>query len=428
MSSTMTTAEVQGLRARGPVPDGERRPSRAPSGRTLGLLAVALLAVVAVVIRVATESVPPLRVRRILPASLVAPGPAPRLQWPSEGQAAVDVPGVGSLGGSGVPTAVPIASVAKVMTAYLTLVAYPLSGAQQGFVLTVSAADVAAERERAETGQSVLPVAVGERITERQALEALLLPSANNVAELLAAHDAGSIPAFVARMNGVARQLGMTATTYTDPSGYAETTMSTARDQVRLAEVALRLPVFAQIVDLRVARLPLVGTVSNYDGLAGRDGYIGIKTGSDRNAGGCLVFAKRLAVDGHPVTIVGAVLGQRQGSLIPSALTSARLLGDSAAAAVRRVVVLPARSDVLLASGVNGANATAVTRVPLTAIGWPGLRVTARLRERPPAETIRTGQTLGVVSVGGVGPSGSRVLAARPLGGASLGWRLRHVF
>ena len=428
MSPTMAAAEVQGLRAPGPVADASRRPSRRPSRRSLGLLVVALLAVVAVAIRVATEPIPPLRVRRVLPASLVAPGAAPRLQWPSEGQAAVDVPGVGSLGGSGGLTAVPIASVAKVMTAYLTLVAHPLSGSRQGFVLTVSAGDAAAERERAATGQSVLPVAVGERITERQALEALLLPSANNVAEMLAAHDAGSIPAFVARMNVVARQLGMTATTYTDPSGYAETTTSTARDQVRLAEVALRLPVFAQIVDLRVAELPLVGTVSNYDGLAGRDGYVGIKTGSDRNAGGCLVFAKRVAVDGHPVTIVGAVLGQRQGSLIPSALTSARLLGDSAAAAVRRVVVLPARSDVLLASGVDGANATAVTRIALTAIGWPGVRVTPRLRERPPTATIRAGQTLGVVSVGGIGPSGSRVLAARPLGGPSLGWRLRHIF
>ncbi len=387
-----------------------------------------LLALVAVAIRVATEAIPPLRLHRLLPASLVAPGVAPRLQWPSEGQAAVDVPGVGSLGASGGVAAVPIASVAKVMTAYLTLLAHPLSGSQQGFVLTVGAADAADERRRAATGQSVLPVVAGERITERQALAALLLPSANNVAEMLAVRDAGSVPAFVARMNAVARQLGMTATTYTDPSGYDGTTTSTARDQVRLAEVTLRLPVFARIVALPAVRLPLVGTVTNYNGLAGQDGYVGVKTGSDRYAGGCLVFAKRVAVDGHIVTIVGAVLGQRQGSLIPSALTSARLLGDSAAAAVRRVVLLPARSAVLRATSVDGTTATAITRVALTAIGWPGVRMTPRLRVRPPAATVAAGQTLGVVSIGGLGPSGTRVLSARPVGRPSLGWRLRHIF
>ncbi len=84
----------------------------------------------------------------------------------------------------------PIASVAKVMTAYLTLREHPLAPGQEGFTITITAAEVAEEEQRAGELQSTLPVRAGERLTERQALQALLLPSANNIAALLAIHDA----------------------------------------------------------------------------------------------------------------------------------------------------------------------------------------------------------------------------------------------
>ena len=178
----------------------------------------------------------------------------------------------------------------------------------------------------------------GERLTERQALEALLLPSANNIAALLARYDAGGTAAFVARMNATARELGMRATTYTDPSGFNDETVSTAADQLKLARAAMRIPAFAAIVAEPSAALPGVGRVANYNGLVGTDGYVGVKTGSDRAAGGCLVFAKRVTTGGRRLTVLGVVLGQREGSLIESALASAQRLGDSAAAS-------PARGD-----------------------------------------------------------------------------------
>ena len=109
----------------------------------------------------------------------------------------------------------------------------------------------------------------------------------------------------------------------------------------------MRGPAFAAIVAKPAVELPLVGRVANYDGLVGRDGYVGVKTGSDRAAGGCLVFAKRVLIDGRRVTVLGAVLGQREGSLIEAALTSAMRLGDSAAAALRSETALPAGTTVL---------------------------------------------------------------------------------
>ena len=127
-------------------------------------------------------------------------------------------------------------------------------------------------------------------MTERQALQALLLPSANNIAAVLARWDAGSADRFVARMNATARSLGMTHTRYTDPSGYDDATVSTAADQVRIVDRAMRLPVFASIVATPSVTLPVAGTVHNTNTLLGQDGFVGVKTGSDDAAGGCFAF------------------------------------------------------------------------------------------------------------------------------------------
>ncbi len=268
--------------------------------------------------------------------------PRLRFAWPVAGEAAVEVEGIDRLSTHGGSEPVPIASVAKIMTAYLTLRRHPLRRGRDGFALAVTAADAEDEQQRAALGESVLPVRIGELLSERQALQALMLPSANNVAQMLAVHEARTVGAFVARMNATAKRLGMASTVYTDPSGYSASTVSTAADQLKLAAVAMRRTAFAQIVDESSAVLPVAGTVSNYDALVGHDGYVGIKTGSDGAAGGCLVFAKRVVVGGRRLLVLGDVLGQRDGSLIPAALDAGQRLGDSAADALRSGVLAPA--------------------------------------------------------------------------------------
>ncbi len=377
--------------------------------------------------RIATAGTPPLVIQRTLAAYVRLPGSSPVLAWPREGQAAVEVEGVGSVGTSGELTPVPIASVAKVMTAYLTLREHPLTAREEGFAMTITSADVEEEEQRAALGQSTLMVRIGERITERQALEALLLPSANNIAELLAAHDAGGLAAFVASMNSTARKLGMVSTTYTDPSGFNDETVSTAADQLKLAQVAMYEPAFAAIVDEPSAELPIVGRVANYDGLVGRDGYVGVKTGSDRAAGGCLVFAKQVTIGGRQLTVLGVVLGQREGSPIDAALTSAQRLGDSAAAALRVETVLPAGTSVLTASTADGRRTTAATAGALREIGWGGLTLPVQVVVRPAVARPRAGERMATVVVRGASAVTTGAVARRSLGGPSLGWRLRHL-
>jgi D-alanyl-D-alanine carboxypeptidase (penicillin-binding protein 5/6) len=247
------------------------------------------------------------------------------VQWPSHGQAAIEVVGAGHRV-SGPPSPAPIASVAKVMTAYVVLREWPLTAGQDGFSLTFTQTDADAAAAAKASGQSYVPVSAGLTMTERQALEALLLPSANNIAHALAARFPGGESAFIAAMNQRARILHMRHTIYTDPSGLSATTTSTARDQLRLARAAMRVPAFAAIVAMPYAYLPGIGRVDNTDSLLGRDGVVGIKTGSTDAAGGCFMFQAQQVRGGKPRVLVGVVLGQRDGPLIRAALSSARRL------------------------------------------------------------------------------------------------------
>jgi len=247
--------------------------------------------------------------------------------WPETGQGAYQL-------GSSTPRAsdderpAPIASLAKVMTAYLVLHDRPLSPGAQGPTLLVTAADVADTEHRRSLDQSLVDVREGERLTERQALMAMLLPSANNVAAMITRYTSDTEAQFVARMNATARALGMHDTTYTDPSGYDQGTVSTAKDQLILARAAGSDPVLARMMATRSYDLPVAGRVENTDTLLGRDGFVGMKTGSDDAAGGCFMFHATRDLRGRVVDLWGVVLGQRGHNLVTAGLYAAKQLAD----------------------------------------------------------------------------------------------------
>lgn len=261
------------------------------------------------------------------------PGHRAAARWPRHGQAAF-VLGAGRPAASPDQQPVPIASLAKVMTAYLTLEHYPLTSTQAGFTITITSEQAEAEARDAADGQSVVPVEAGEQLTERQLLEALLVPSGNNIAAILADQVAGTEALFIDQMNSASNTLGMHHTVYTDASGFDPATVSTAIDQLRLFRQAVRLPAFRQIVSMPSVTLPVAGTLANYDPLIA-EGYAG-KTGSDSAAEGCLAFVTRVTVAGRAATAVGVVLGQGHGSdtsaLLDAAGRAAEQLVDDATA------------------------------------------------------------------------------------------------
>jgi len=248
--------------------------------------------------------------------------------WPASGQAAFIKTEQSQIAVGPNQHPAPIASVAKVMTAYLVLRDHPLRLGEDGPTITLTPADVADTDHRAAQDESVVAIVAGERLSELEALQALLLPSANNLAAVLAHWDAGSTGRFVAHMNATARSLGMTDTRYTDPSGFNDTTVSTAADQVRIVVQAMRLPAFAPIVATRSVWLPVAGTVHNTNRLLGQSGFVGVKTGSDKAAGSCFAFRAIRSIRGKRTTITGVVLGQPGYDPIGAGLMAAAAMVD----------------------------------------------------------------------------------------------------
>jgi serine-type D-Ala-D-Ala carboxypeptidase (penicillin-binding protein 5/6) len=363
-----------------------------------------------------------------LSRSLHLPGTAPVLPWPTTGSAALTMEGVGSLGQVGSTQPVPIASITKVITAYVVLTDHPLASGATGPAIPVDAATIAAYQSGLATQQSVVEVAAGESLTELQALEGLLIPSGNNIAVLLADWDAGSTDAFVAKMNSAAQSLGLTSSHFVDVSGLDPGSESTATDLIKLGVAAMALPAFAQVVGMGEATLPVAGRLINFDYDLGHAGIIGIKTGTDTAAGGCFLFEAQDTVDGRKVTLVGAVLGQQTSSPITAVLSSAVSLTQAAFVAMAKLpLVVPGQVVGHVVSSWGSSVPVKVVGSP-DIVGWPGLPLTARLHVGSLSPDIATNTRVGELEVDLDGHNVHvDVRTAGHLSGPSPTWRLTRL-
>ena len=361
-------------------------------------------------------------------ATVRVAGQRPALPWPQTGEAALAVDGVGSFGSVGSTQALPIASITKVMTAYVVLHDHPLATGASGPDLTVNAFDVYDYRLSLSQKQSVVAVKAGEQVSERQALEAMLVPSGNNFARMLAAWDAGSISAFVAKMNADARALGLSSTHFAGPSGFSSASVSNAADLVKLGEAAMRIPAFAHIVAMPQVTLPVAGLLYNYDSVLGQDGIIGIKTGTNATSGGCFLFAADPTVGGRTVHLVGAVLGQGGVSPITTALDAGRALAKAASADLRQDTVVADGTVVGHVTTAWNSSVAAVAGGTVRMVGWPGLPVHVVEHVSVPSGPVRSGERIGslVVEHGGTTTS-VPVQAAGDLAGPSVSWKLTRL-
>ncbi|MFI0479515.1 D-alanyl-D-alanine carboxypeptidase family protein [Actinomadura sp. 9N215] len=351
------------------------------------VVAAALVLVVGIVVGQLVRPVPEPSVELAMASSHAFPGQAPSLPWPSAGQSVVQVDGLGTMGSSGGSAPIPTASVAKVMTAYAYLRDHPLKPGEAGPVLTVSPQAAAQIPDRRKRGESLLGVTANQRLTQRKALEALLIISANDVAHELARWDAGNEQAFVAKMNAAAAELGMTSTRYTDPSGYHAGTVSTAADQVKLLRAAMNVPAFAEIVNNR-AYVPDVGGGEAREGgnfLLGQYGVVGGKTGYTDAAGGNYVFAARKDVAGVNTLIIGAVMGQKSPTAA-GAVNAAGQLVMAAETALTTATLAPKGARVARVDDGLGGKTPLRAASPVTVVGWAGLTVPVGVQGDPPRQ------------------------------------------
>jgi D-alanyl-D-alanine carboxypeptidase (penicillin-binding protein 5/6) len=221
------------------------------------------------------------------------------------------------LASSDPPAPVAIASVSKIMTAWL--------------VLKLAAGDpkvmdetVTFSTKAFQTGGTSAKLKAGEKVSVRDMLHGLLLPSGNDAAVALAEHfgsrvhngegaEKAPFDVFVAAMNREAAALKMTGTRYLDPHGLG-LNKSTPRDLAVLAAAALKNDAFRAIVAARrhsctaTAADGTTRTVvwDNTNRLLGIEGYDGVKTGTTTAAGYCLVGSARRDGEHRIVVVLGA--------------------------------------------------------------------------------------------------------------------------
>ncbi|MBL1081996.1 D-alanyl-D-alanine carboxypeptidase [Streptomyces actinomycinicus] len=323
-----------------------------------------------------------------------------QLPWPNEGQGWIDGAGIGTMGSFGKQTPVAIGSVAKTMTAYIILREHPLKPGEEGPKIEI---DAKAETEGGyfKDGESTLnTVKAGNHLTEKQALSAVMIPSANNIARLLARWDSGSEAAFIKKMNATAKELGMTHTTYTDPSGLKETTVSTAEDQVKLGQAFVKVPALVAISSAASWTDPSGKFWPNYNELPFHMGAIGIKTGSTTAAGGNLLFASRKQVGGQTVTIVGAILGQHKEKILETVNKVSETALRAAQSALTSSKILK-KGDVVgyVDDGLGGHTPVVATK-DVPAVGWAGLKVKLSFASGSVPHTAKAGTRVGTLTVG----------------------------
>lgn len=354
------------------------------------------------------------------------------MPWSGEGQSAAEVQGVGSLGTSGAQKPVPIASVTKVMTAYVVLKSHPLKAGAEGPRIKI---DATAAQESGSADESRASVKEGQSFTQHQLLQLLLINSSNNIARLLARWDAGSLDAFTKKMNDAAKSLGMKNSTYTDPSGLKESTKSTAADQLKLAKAAMESDAFREVVATPNTEIPgLDGKIYNNNNLLVKPGVIGIKTGSSTPAGGALMWGAVRTIEGKKQRILGVVLEQRAPTTLDASLqlaqTESYKLITAAQDALTSATVIK-KGDVVgqVDDGLGGTTPVVATK-DLKAVGWAGLDVDIKIGDggKTIPHSAKAGTVVGEVTVGtGPGQVKAPVALQNDLSEPSFGSKLIRV-
>ncbi|MFI0815005.1 D-alanyl-D-alanine carboxypeptidase [Streptomyces sp. NPDC021098] len=391
-----------------------------------------LLLVVILGVAQAVRPLPDPELKLTADASYAFKGDKLAMPWSGEGQSAAEVEGVGSLGTSGEQKPVPIASVTKVMTAYVVLKEHPLKAGAEGPRIKI---DPTAAKESESADESRASVKAGQSFTQHQLLQLLLINSSNNIARLLARWDAGSLDAFIKKMNDAAKSLGMKNTTYTDPSGLKESTKSTAADQLKLAKAAMQSDAFREVVATPNTDIPgLDGKIYNNNNLLVKPGVIGIKTGSSTPAGGALMWAAVRTIEGKKQRILGVVLEQRAPTTLDASLQLAqtesyKLISTVQDALTSATVVK--KGDVVgqVDDGLGGTTPVVATK-DLKAVGWAGLNVDIKIGDggKTIPHTAKAGTVVGEVTVGsGPGQVKAPVALENDLSEPSFGAKLTRI-
>lgn len=349
-------------------------------------------------------------------------GAAAGLPWPSYGQAAIGAQDYGLLATSGEQKPVPMASITKVVTALAVLRQKPLEKGQQGPTIIINKDDVATYNSYYLQDGSVVKVTDGESISEYQALQALLIPSANNMADTLARWAFGSVENYVTYASKMLAGMDLNQTKVADASGFSPSSLSSAKDLVTLGEAAMSNQVLSEIVAQQSVTLPVAGTINNFNWLLGSDGVVGIKTGNTDQAGGCYLFASKRVVNGQSVTVIGAIMSAPDRN---KAISDSRTILQSIDNSFELAAI--ARKDEVVGYYQTpwGAKANIVAKEDLTILAWKGTDLKMDKQIEVVKAPAASGKQIGKITVSSAGKSKDLLVVLKnDLSGPPWTWRL----
>ena len=357
-----------------------------------------------------------------LHVALLSAGSNPSIPWPGQGQAAIAASGYGLLGTSGTMQPLATASTIKVVAALCVLQKQPLQLGENGTTYTITQADVDSYLHYADQNGSLVPVTLGEHLTEYQALEALMIPSANNIADSLVRWVFGDQAAYATYANDYLQQHGLNQTRIgKDASGLDPSTTSTASDLANLGLLALKDPVLMQIAGKSATDLPVVGTVSNYDTVLGQNGINGLKTGNSDDDTGAFIFTSTANIGGKNIPITGAVMNAPD---LNTALQASTQLAGAMRQGFETVTAAQAGQTVGNVHAAWGANTAIVPTNDLSLVRWKGTPVS----ETHQLTAITATDSIGTLKIAsGHASVQSPLKLQHALPGPSFWWRLtRH--
>lgn len=366
-----------------------------------------------------------------LPATIVARAELPALSqqaspmdWPDFGRTAIGQLGSeGTLATVGEQSPGPIASITKMVTALVVLAEHPLGAGEPGPDIRFTDTDVDIYWQTIIENGSSAPVSAGMTLSQREALIAMLLPSANNYAHSLAVWAFGSMDAYLDAAGAWLDANGLHDTHVADSSGLSPASVSSPADLVEIGKLALAQPALVEIVALPSATLPTIGTVLNTNKLLGKHGVTGMKTGTTDEAGACLLYTADAVVGGQTVTLVGATLGADTHSELNASV--AELL-DATFAGFRTVELTSAGAEWASYATEWGDTATAESAEAASLLVWSDTPITTEL-SLPELALADDGSEIGTVTFTAGGQSASvPITLDGTLGDPGAWWRLSN--
>lgn len=364
----------------------------------------------------------------------VPPAPAAALVLPPEGETAISVSGAdpylganasGILASSGGDAPVPMASISKLITAMVILNAKPLSGSDPGPTITFDKADHALYDKYYVLNATIAAMPTGSSMSERNALETMLVVSACNYAEALADWAFGSNAGFVSAAKKWLAANGLTHTTMVESTGIDTRNTSTPSDLIALGKLAMANPAVAAIVAKTGLDIPFLQGMPSTNTLLGTDGVNGIKTGTLEVSGADLLYSAKVSVNGldHPLMVVGVVLGGASHESVNGDVT--RLI-DSLKAGFHEVPVAASGEKVGTYSTPWGASATMVLGSSAQVFTYSDAKITSTMTTST-LKTGKDGEKVGSVTwTAGTNTVTVPVVLQGSITPPSAWWRLTH--